>query len=107
MARPPPAGDADPEFIEFGIPVLDGWLDESGLSFPATREEIESNLGTLEVPYDARGRTVTLAAALERLDRTEFESRQDLLDALHPVFEGYRQQATTSLVDRLRSVLPP
>jgi hypothetical protein len=106
MARAPPASDSDPDLIEFGIPVLDDRLAETDLEFPASRNEVEATLGPIEVPYDAAGHTVTVSAALGHLDQEEFESKHELLDALHPVFEARRQRASSGLLATLRSVLP-
>ncbi|MFB6354760.1 MAG: hypothetical protein ABEJ92_11830 [Halobacteriales archaeon] len=106
MARAPPTDDSEPELVEFGIPVLDDRLEAAEVEFPADRASLEAELGDLEIPYDAHGRTVTLATALERAEQDAFESKHDLLDALHPVFEGYRQRASTGLVATLRAMLP-
>lgn len=106
MARAPPADDSDPDLIEFGIPVLDDHLEAAGIEFPAHRDEIEAALGDIEIPFDARGHTLQLGAALDRVDQTEFETKTDLLDTLHPVFEGYRRRASTGVLGFIRSVLP-
>jgi len=47
-----------------------------------------------------------LGEALDRCDRDTFESRQDLLNALHPVFEERREAVSSSLVAHLRSLVP-
>lgn len=106
MARAPPPDDAEPDIIEFGIPVLDDRLEEADLEFPATGAEVEAALGAVEIPYDAAGHTVTVSAALDHVDRSSFESERDLLDALHPVFEAHRRRAGTGLVGTIRSFLP-
>lgn len=106
MARPSRDNDAEPEIIEFGIPVLDDRVEESGLEFPAARGDIEDALGHLEIPYDAHDHSVQLADVLGQLDQEEFESKHDLLDATHPVFEAYRQRTSTGFLSTLRSMLP-
>lgn len=106
MARPPPSDDSEPDLIEFGIPVLDDRLEESAVTFPTDRDELRSRAGDLEVPYDASGNTLKLAAALDELEADRFETKNELLEALHPVFEGYRQRAPTGVVATLRSYLP-
>ena len=106
MARAPPADDAEPEIIEFGIPVLDDRLEEVDLTFPADRAELEATIGSVEVPYDASGHTLRLGDALEALEADRFESRNELLEALHPVFEAHRARTPTGVVGRLRALLP-
>ena len=106
MARAPPADDSDPDIIEFGIPVLDDHLEDAELGFPADRAELRAEVGHLEVPYDAGGNTVRLAEALNRLDEDRFETKNELLDALHPVFEAHRQRSPGGFVARLRAYLP-
>jgi mannose/cellobiose epimerase-like protein (N-acyl-D-glucosamine 2-epimerase family) len=105
-ARPPQQDTSPPDAVEFGIAALDGHLDEAEVSYPATRDEIVRALGDPEVPYDAAGNTVALSEALERLPKRTFDSRSELLDLLHPVFEEYRVSSGGSLLGRLRSLLP-
>lgn len=106
MARAPPPGNSEPDLIEFGIPVLDDQLEAVDLEFPASRAEVEAAIGPVEIPYDAAGHSVTVSVAIEHVDRDTFDSEAELLDALHPVFEAYRQRAGTGIVGRLRSLLP-
>ncbi len=106
MARAPPSDDTEPDIIEFGIPVLDDRLEEAELSFPADRQEVQVAVGGMEVPFDASGHTLRLENALDELDAEQFETRNELLDALHPVFEGYRQRSATGFFATLRSYLP-
>lgn len=106
MARPPRDSEADPDLIEFGIPVLDAHLEEAGLEFPAERGDIEAALGGVEIPYDAHGHTVGVADALRQTDQEVFESKHALLDALHPVFEAHRRRTSTGFLAAIRSMLP-
>jgi len=105
MGVRPPANDSDePDAIEFGIAAVDARLDAADVTFPATKAELVGALDT-EVPYDAQGRTVALADAIDETDRREFDSEQDLLNELHPVFEN-RRSSPMSLLDRLRAMVP-
>ena len=106
MARAPPADDSEPDIIEFGIPVLDDRLTEAELAFPADRAELRTELGGLEVPYDAGGNTLRIAEALDRLEADRFETKNELLEALHPVFEERRRRSPGGVLARLRSFLP-
>lgn len=106
MARAPPSDDGEPAIIEFGIPVLDDQLEAADLTFPADRDELRTSVGELEVPYDASGHTLRVADALDELEAGRFETKTQLLDALHPVFEDRRQRATSGLLASLRSFLP-
>jgi hypothetical protein len=105
-ARPPQQDTSTPDSVEFGIAALDGHLDEAAVTFPATRAEIVRGLGDPDVPYDAAGNAVSLSEAMERLPKRRFDSRSELLDLLHPVFEEYRVSTGGSLLGQLRALLP-
>ena len=92
--------------MEFGIATMNERLDEAGVSFPATADDIVAALDDTSVPYDASGNTLDLREALADLEADRFGSETELLDALYPVFERRRQRRAESLVARLRSVLP-
>ncbi|WP_255168324.1 hypothetical protein [Natrononativus amylolyticus] len=105
--RPPSNGDDDePDSIEFGIAAVDAHLRDSDLSFPASRTAVASTLGEKPVPYDVHGNDVALGEILEEVDREEFATRQELLNALHPHFEEYRKRHSGGVVQQLRSFLP-
>lgn len=102
-----PQGDDDeePETIAFGIAAVDGRLGDADLAFPAEAADVIEAIGGAEVPYDAKGRSMALAEAIEECDRQSFATRQELLNALHPVFEQRRGEPA-GVVDRMRSLLP-
>ena len=104
MAVPPPQGANDSTAVAFGIAAVDGRLDEAEVSFPATSDEIKRALGDPDLPYDPRGNTIALSTALEETGRRQFDSRQALLNALHPVFEARR--SGDGVGGWLRSLLP-
>lgn len=95
MAAGPPNDDiADgPEAVDFGIAALAAHVDGAELSFPATADEVVATLDDPEIDFDPTGNTVALSVVLERVDRREFESRRELLDALHPEFERLRRSS--------------
>lgn len=105
-ARPPQQDTSSPDSVEFGIAALVGYLDQAAVEYPATRDEIVGALGDPEVPYDASGNTVALSEAMDELPKRTFDSKSELLDLLHPVFEEYRVSTSGSLLGRLRSILP-
>jgi hypothetical protein len=106
-ARPPrDDGDSDPEAVEFGIAALDARLDRADVDFPAQRADLQRRLGETSVPYDASGNEVDLATVLSRVDRGRFEDEQELLNALHPVFETLRTERSRSVVGQVRALLP-
>jgi hypothetical protein len=105
--RPPQQGDdEEPETIAFGIAALDEYLERSDVTFPATETDLTAELGDPEIPYDAKGHGMALSQALESTHTNRFETRQDLMNALHPVFEAKRERTNNSLVGRLRLLLP-
>jgi hypothetical protein len=106
MAVRPPQQDGDePDSLEFGIAALSPHLSESNLTFPATADEVVRELGDPAIPYDANGNTVALSEALGAVRATEFDTKRELLDALHPVLEEYRE-AGGGILSQLRALLP-
>jgi hypothetical protein len=103
--RPPQQDGSDADHIEFGIAALEPHLDDR-IDYPATADEIVRTVGDVEVSYDASGGTVALSEILESAPRSRFDSKRELLDTLHPVFEVYRAAKSNSLVGRLRGLLP-
>ncbi|MFB6141981.1 MAG: hypothetical protein ABEJ30_01410 [Halorientalis sp.] len=106
MGVRPPRQDDEPDAIEFGIAALDARLSEAEIAYPTDAETVAEALGDTAIPYDAAGNTVSVADAVERSGRSHFESEQDLLNALHPVFEEMRESASRSIVMQLRSLVP-
>jgi len=105
--RPPPSDDGDePETVTFGIAALDARLEESEIRYPTDAASVVSELGDPEVPYDANGSAVALSEALEETHVERFETEQELLNALHPVFERYRERSAGGVLAQLRSLLP-
>jgi len=104
--RPPQQDDDEPDAIEFGIAALDARLSETDLSFPADAKSIKGALGNTEIPYNATGNTVAIENAIERSGKDDFETEQELLNALHPVFEEMRESASSSLLMQLKALVP-
>jgi len=104
--RPPQQDDDEPDAIEFGIAALDARLSEVEVDYPATGERISEALGDAEIPYNAAGNSVSIGTAIERSDERRFESEQELLNALHPVFEEMRASASSSMFMQLRALVP-
>ena len=108
MGVQPPSNDVDeePDVIEFGIAALDARLEELDLTFPTDADRLRREYGDLTVPVDAAGTEITLAEALDGTDHREFSSEQDLLNALHPIFEERREKTSRSLLAQLRALVP-
>jgi hypothetical protein len=99
-------GDSEPDVVEFGIAALDARLDRADVSFPVDRERLRRRLGDESVPYDAAGNEVALDTVLADVDRERFDDEQELLNALHPVFEDLRATKRRSVVGQVRALLP-
>lgn len=108
MGVRPPTGDANttPETVTFGIAALDERLTDARITYPADADEIVAALGDPAVPYDVSGNTVALSDALAETHFDRFETEQELLNALHPVFEAYRERGGDGLLGHLRAMLP-
>ncbi len=105
--RPPQQDDDDgPETVAFGIAALDDHLERNEVVFPLTDEELLEALGDPSVPYDAKGNEIRLSDALDELAIARFETRQEFLNTVHPVFEAQRERANNSVLGQLRSLLP-
>lgn len=104
--RPPQDDSADPDQLAFGIAALDARLDEATVEFPATTREIVDAVDNTDVPYDTAGHTLALDEALSRIPKDRFESEQELLDVLHPVFEDERARSADSILAQIRRLLP-
>jgi hypothetical protein len=104
--RPPQQDDDEPDAIEFGIAALDARLSEVNVEYPADSDEIAAALGHTKIPYNAAGNTVAIDEAIDRSGVDYFESEQELLNALHPVFEEMRESASSSLLMQLRALVP-
>lgn len=107
MGVQPPSDDLgeEPDVIEFGIAALDAELPED-LAFPIEAEELRRTHGDLAIPVDASGTEMALETALDRCPSTTFDSRQELLNQLHPIFEERREAVSNSVFARLRSLVP-
>ena len=108
MGVQPPSNDVDeePEVVEFGIAALDARIEGFDVDFPVESEALVDRYGDVTVPVDAAGSEVSVREAVRASGRQRFDSEQDLLNALHPVFEEKRESASRSIVARLRSLVP-
>lgn len=105
--RPPSNGvDDEPDSLEFGIAALDARIEDREVSFPVSTGELAAEYGSMGVPVDPAGHEMALGTALDRCDRDTFDSKQDLLNALHPIFETERERRSGGILGRLRSLLP-
>jgi len=106
-ARPPGGGgSSEPDAIEFGIArSTNEQIGKADVSFPATAEEVRHALGDREIPYDGKGRTITLGEALDQVPQSRFENKTEFLDALYPVFDRKRREGG-GLLTSLRDALP-
>jgi len=106
--RPPSDDDLDdePDTVAFGIAALDARIADADVEFPTDSAAIRASLGDTEIPYNAAGNTMTVAEALDRVPSREFETEQELLNVLHPVFEERREASSGGLLARLRAYIP-
>jgi len=105
-ARPPGGGgSSEPDAIEFGIAVLDEQIGKADVSFPATAEEVRHALGDREIPYDGKGRTITLGEAPDQVPQSRFENKTEFPRRTVP---SVRPQAAEGggLLTSLRDALP-
>jgi hypothetical protein len=108
MGVQPPSDDIDdgPDVVEFGIAALDARIGELPVSFPVEKETLISDYGDVSVPVDAAGTELRLADALSDVPVQRFDTEQELLNTLHPVFEERRRNSSRSIIAQLRSLVP-
>lgn len=108
MGVRPPSNDIDdePDSVEFGIVALEARVDNRNVSFPITTADLDAAHGDMRIPVDPSGNEITLAEALADCEQESFDSKQELLNALHPVFEEKRSKMSGSIIGRLRALLP-
>ena len=106
VRQPPSDSDDGPEVIEFGIAALDGIIEDAGVDFPITTRALAAELGEESVPYDVYGNTIRLDEVLEYVEDEEFDSKPQLLNELHPIFEHYRERSSRSVLQQVRALLP-
>lgn len=105
--RPPSSGDDEtPDSIEFGIAAVDAHLRDADITFPATKDDVKAELGHERIPYDVHGNDVPLHEMLAEVPTEQFDSRQELLNALHQPFEEHRRNRSSGVVAQVRSLLP-
>lgn len=104
--RPPADDDDGPEVIEFGIAALEPTLEEADVDYPTDARSLRAKIGAVEVPYDASGNTLQLAEALDQVEGATFDSKREVLNALHPVFERKRERAGGGVLSQLRALVP-
>ena len=95
--------DDEPETVEFGIVALEARVDERDVSFPVSASELKAAHGDVKLAVDPSGKKMRLDDAIEACETDHFASRQELLNAMHPVFE---QRRSSGLIDRLHALLP-
>jgi hypothetical protein len=98
--------EEEPDVIEFGIAALDARLEQADVTFPTTADRLVAEYGDLSVPIDAAGTEIRLAEALDQTTVQEFETEEELLEVLHPVFEQRRQGSSRGYLSQLRALLP-
>jgi hypothetical protein len=108
MGARPPSDDIDdePTTVEFGIAALEARIERRDISFPVTVAELDEMYGDMHVPVDPAGNEVPLRRVLDKCNHVKFESKQEMLNVLHPIFETERESGTGGLFGRLRSLVP-
>lgn len=108
MAARPPSNDMDdgPDVTEFGIAALDAAVEDWDVSFPLSAEELRAEYGEEHIAIDVSGHEMSLDTALADCPQRRFDDKQDLLNALHPIFETERERLSNSLLGQLRALLP-
>lgn len=106
MAARPPSNDLDdePDTVEFGIVALEARIEDRNVAFPISASDLDTAHGDIRLAVGPSGSKITLSEALAECDQESFDSKQDLLNALHPVFEQKRE--ASGILGKLRSLVP-
>ncbi|MEF8906681.1 MAG: hypothetical protein V5A13_02365 [Haloarculaceae archaeon] len=108
MGVQPPSNDLEegPDVVEFGIAALAARVEDLEIEYPVEAEMLVDRYGDIAVPVDAAGTEVSVAEAVRASGRHRFDSEQDLLNALHPVFEEKREATSRNILAQLRALIP-
>jgi len=108
MGVQPPSNDIEegPDVVEFGIAALAARVEDLEIEYPVEAETLVGRYGDIAVPVDAAGTELSVAEAVRKSDCREFDSEQELLNALHPVFEERREATSRSILAQLRALVP-
>jgi hypothetical protein len=108
MGVQPPSNDIEegPDVVEFGIAALAARVEDLDLEYPVEADTLVDQYGDIAVPVDAAGTEVSVAEAVRTSGRHRFSSEQDLLNALHPIFEEKREATSRSILAQLRALVP-
>lgn len=108
MAARPPGNDEEdaPDSMAFGIAALDARIENRDVSFPISIDELRESCGDMQIAIDPSGTEIAFATILDQCTRDSFENRQDLLNALHPIFEAERERKSSGVIGRLRQFVP-
>lgn len=104
--RPPTNDNNEPDSIEFGIAAVDERLSRWEVSFPITTAAFIDTYGDEKIPVTPSGKTVPFRRVLEQCETSQFETRQELLNTLHPILETEREKHSGGILNQLRSLLP-
>lgn len=108
MGVQPPSNDIEdgPDVVEFGIAALAARVEDIDLEYPVEAGTLVDRYGDITVPVDAAGTEISVAEAVRTAGRQEFSSEQELLNALHPVFEAKREATSRNILAQLRALVP-
>ena len=108
MGVQPPSNDVteEPDVVEFGIAALAARVEDLEIEYPVEAQRLVDRYGDIAVPVDAAGAEISVAEAVRTSGRREFDSEQELLNALHPVFEEKREATSRNILAQLRALVP-
>lgn len=77
-------------------------VTESGWSYPVSVRRLEREHALANVQVDEKGNSIMLAEVLGQTDVDRFESREDLVTKLGPVFEAESKQRNVGLLGHIK-----
>ena len=88
--------------MTFGPDAVRYLIEESDLSYPVSVRRLEREYALENVELDAAGNSVMLAEILGEVEDDAFESEQDLVETLEPLFEEQSRKRNDGLVASLK-----
>lgn len=88
--------------MAYGPDAIDELVQEAGLSYPVTARQIERDHALANIDVDDSGLSIMVGEVLARTDADRFESREDLVEKLAPVFERERAERRTGVLGKVK-----
>lgn len=92
--------------MSYGPDAVHELIQESGWSYPVSRNRLEREHALENIQIDSKGNTIMLAELLGKTEVERFESKEDLEEKLGPVCKEESRRRAGGIIGRIRRMLP-